>query len=224
MRRASSTTTPAFREPDAELLAELLRDLVAAAAQRELVLLAVIVGVEARDAANGGFALDLDVALVVFDVEDGLRRILDAPDHDGRDLDGVAALVVDLERLAVEVVRAQRELGRELRARDRAVLQGQRPDLHALRHGRSARNVTAVARVQRVRPMEAAAAHGALVGAEQDQDACLVRLQREEAEAEEHAEADHEESGPDAQTDLRGREPALGGRGAHASRKRPTPR
>ena len=111
--RASSTTHAGLREPTAELVLQLLRDFVAAAAQRDLVLLAVVVRVRARDAADRRLALHLHVAFVVLDVERGLRRVVDAPDDHGRDLDRVAALVVDLELLAVEVVRAQRDLGRQ---------------------------------------------------------------------------------------------------------------
>jgi hypothetical protein len=55
--------------------------------------------------------LDFDVAGVVLDVEGCLRGIRDAPDHDGGDLHRVAALVIDLDGIAAEVVRAQGQLG-----------------------------------------------------------------------------------------------------------------
>ena len=58
---------------------------------------------------DGRLGLDLDELLVVLDVEDGLRRVDDAPDDDRRDLDRVADRVVDLEDLAVEVLDAQRD-------------------------------------------------------------------------------------------------------------------
>ena len=58
---------------------------------------------------DGRLGLDLDELLVVLDVEDGLRRVDDAPDDDRRDLDGIADRIVDLEDLAVEVLDAQRD-------------------------------------------------------------------------------------------------------------------
>jgi len=45
--------------------------------------------------------------LVVIDVEERLRRVVDAPDDDRRDFDRVAALVVDFEPLTVQVARAK---------------------------------------------------------------------------------------------------------------------
>ena len=59
---------------------------------------------------EGGLALDADVGLVVVDVEHRLGGVADAPDDDGGDLDRVAALVVHLEFLAVEVAGAQGDL------------------------------------------------------------------------------------------------------------------
>ena len=53
--------------------------------------------------ADGRFALDVDVGVVIVHVETGLERVLNAPDHDGRDFDRVAAFVVDFELVAVEV-------------------------------------------------------------------------------------------------------------------------
>src|ERR1043166_986866 len=59
--------------------------------------------------AEGGFRLDVDEMLVIVDVEDGFERLDDAPDDDGRDLDRVAVVIVDLELAALEVAHAQRQ-------------------------------------------------------------------------------------------------------------------
>jgi hypothetical protein len=80
-----------------QLVRELGRDLIAAAAKRDLVFLATIVGVIARDTANRGLRLHDDIVLEFLDIEDGPRRVPDAPDDDGRDFDRIAALVIDLE-------------------------------------------------------------------------------------------------------------------------------
>ena len=74
-------------------------------------LLEVVVGVAEGEVAHRRLGLRQDVGLVVLDVEARLRRVVDAPDDRRRDLDRVAAQVVDLELLAVEVVRAHRDLG-----------------------------------------------------------------------------------------------------------------
>jgi hypothetical protein len=71
---------------------------------------ALVVGVAAGEVADGGLALRLDERLVGLDVEERLRGVAHLPDDDGRDVDRVADEVVDLERLAVERVRAQRDL------------------------------------------------------------------------------------------------------------------
>jgi hypothetical protein len=54
--------------------------------------------------------LDGHVVLVIVDVQHCARRVADTPDNGGRDLDRVAAFVVDLELLAVEVAQAQAHL------------------------------------------------------------------------------------------------------------------
>ena len=84
-------------------------DLFHVAAERRLSLLAVVVGVAVGQVAHGRLALHVDVLLEVVHVERGLGRILDPPDHHGGDLDRVAPLVVDLQLLAVEVPRPQRD-------------------------------------------------------------------------------------------------------------------
>ena len=98
-----------LRHPLLKLLLQGGRHLVHAAAERQLVRLAVIVGVGTGQVPHGRLALDVDVGLVVVDVEAGLERILHPPDHDGRDFDRVAPFVVDFEFLAIEVSRAERD-------------------------------------------------------------------------------------------------------------------
>ena len=110
-------------------------------------------------------ALRMHVGVVVVHVEQRFRRVLDAPHDDVGDLDGVAALVVHLEVLAVVRAGAQR-------------------DLRGLRDGLARGHVdrgAGVAGVERVGPVETFVAHGALVVAEQDEHARLVRLDGEEA-------------------------------------------
>jgi len=62
------------------------------------------------EVAHGGLGLDAHVLLEVVDVERGLRGVAHPPDDGRRDLDRVAALVVDLETLAGEVAGAQAHL------------------------------------------------------------------------------------------------------------------
>src|SRR5215471_10953999 len=122
----------------------------------------MIVRIRARDAADRGLALHLHVALVVLDIERGLRGVLDAPHDHGRDLDRIAALVVDLELLAVEVVRAQRDL------RGQRLVDDALAAIRCLRVRRwrdAPRNPAAYPRVERVRPVEAALPYRALVRA-----------------------------------------------------------
>ena len=85
-------------------------DLVRVAAQRHLALPGRIVGVLGRGRADRRLGLHGHVRLVVLDVEQRLRGVLDPPDHHRGDLDRVAALVVDLQLGAVEVARAQRHV------------------------------------------------------------------------------------------------------------------
>ena len=57
--------------------------------------------------ADRCFGLHAHVLVIVLDVEYGLCGVVDAPDDRRRDLDRVAALVVDLQPLAHQIVRAQ---------------------------------------------------------------------------------------------------------------------
>src|SRR5262245_6322041 len=89
-----------LRKPFLQFLAERSRHIIHTAAQGGLVLFAMIVSVTARQMPDGRLALHLHVGLVVLDIEDRLSAVLNPPDHDGRDLDRVAAVVVDLEALS----------------------------------------------------------------------------------------------------------------------------
>src|SRR6185503_17213498 len=79
-------------------------------AQGEPVILVRVVCVARREVTDGGFGLDLDVVLVAIDLEHRLRRVADAPHHDGGDLDRVAVVVVHLELRALEVPDTLRDL------------------------------------------------------------------------------------------------------------------
>ncbi len=137
---------PGFLDLDAgfgqtllQFLSQLLGDLIRAAAQRRLAVMPVIVGEAAGDAAHGRLRLDLHIACVVLDIEHGHGRVMDSPDHYGGDFHRIAALVIDLERGAVEVVGPQRELARP------PLLSGDAHAVVRLRHG-SSRRALALAR------------------------------------------------------------------------------
>ena len=59
---------------------------------------------------HGSLTLQLHVVLVAVNVEARPGSVVDAPNDDCGDLDRVAALVIDLQALAVEVPRAERNL------------------------------------------------------------------------------------------------------------------
>jgi hypothetical protein len=80
-----------------------LGDFIGAVAQCRLIFITAVVAVEAGDVSNGCLALNLDVCFKVIHVEGGPRGIFHSPDNDTGDLDRIAALVVHLELLAVEV-------------------------------------------------------------------------------------------------------------------------
>ena len=111
MSRASSTTTPALSKRACSSRTSALHHDVGAREQRRLavhdrVAFVLVVGERRSEMAHRRLRLQLHVVLVVVDVEKRLGRVVDAPDDDGSDLDRVAALVVDLEPLAVQVARA----------------------------------------------------------------------------------------------------------------------
>src|ERR1041385_5287757 len=70
----------------------------------------MIVSIRACQVSQGRFALDPDIILEILDVENGLRRVMHMPDNDGTNLDGIAALVVHLKGVAVEIPRSQGHL------------------------------------------------------------------------------------------------------------------
>src|SRR5262245_56077739 len=59
---------------------------------------------------NGRLALDAHIGFIIIHVEHGLGRILYAPNNDGCNLNRIAALIVDLEFIAVQVAYTQRHL------------------------------------------------------------------------------------------------------------------
>src|SRR5205823_10166582 len=90
-------------------------DDVRAGEQRRLMLIraggavAFIVGERRSEMPHGSLTLQLHVVLVAVNVEARPGSVVDAPDDDCGDLDRVAALVIDLQALAVEVPRARSE-------------------------------------------------------------------------------------------------------------------
>ena len=150
------------------------------AAERDLVVLRaghLVVGVGGGHMAQRSLALRVHVGVVVVHVEERLRRVLHAPHNDVGDLDGIATLVVHLQMLAIVRAGAQRHL-----RGDGHVLAAFRVDRRASRPGKKG-----------IRPMEALVADRALVVAEQDENARLIRLDGEEAHEQQqrhHAHAD----------------------------------
>jgi len=84
---------------------ELVVDLGGSGAQGDLgvVVLEVVVRIMPGQFAQGRLVLDADEMRVVVHLEHGPEGVADAPDEHGADHDRVADLVVDLDRLAVEV-------------------------------------------------------------------------------------------------------------------------
>ena len=68
-----------------------------------------VVRVTVRRVADRRLALHDDVVFVVVHVEARAEGVLDLPNHDRGDLDRVSALVVDLQLLAVQIARSQRD-------------------------------------------------------------------------------------------------------------------
>ena len=111
--RASMTLMPARSKRSVSSFSSSVVDLLLAGPEGQDLLVVVlerVVGVGAGEVADGRFALDDDVVLVVVDFEGGVEGVFDLPDDDGGDLDRVAGLVVDLDPLAVEVPGPQRDL------------------------------------------------------------------------------------------------------------------
>jgi hypothetical protein len=57
----------------------------------------IVVGIARPDRTDGGLDLHQHESLVIIDIVERLRSVSDAPDNVGRDLDRIAAQVVDLE-------------------------------------------------------------------------------------------------------------------------------
>jgi len=182
-------------EPVLEFGAQCVGDLLDVGAQRDgdvarVVILHVVVGVDAGDVAKGGLGLHAHVALVVIHVEDGLGGVAHAPYHDGRDLYGVAHLVVDLQPVTVERAGARGDLGAACVALEVCALGALLVGLHVCTH--AVRRESKAARVEGGGPTQALVADGAHVLAEEHADAHLAGLQREEAVGEDHADGQDE--------------------------------
>ena len=80
------------------------------AAQRDFLVLEIIIGVTRADGAHRHFHLGGDEAAIIINVEQRLRRIGNAPHQLRGDLDRVAAQIVDLDLLRNQVVGAQADL------------------------------------------------------------------------------------------------------------------
>lgn len=98
-------------EPVLKLGAQLAGDLFMVAAQGDLLVFEIIIGVAGTDGAHGDLDLSGDEFHVIVDVEARLGGVGDAPDELGCDLDGIAALVVDLDLFADEIVSAAGDFG-----------------------------------------------------------------------------------------------------------------
>ncbi len=104
------------RQALGDLFLQVLGNFLRMAAQRDLAILVLVVGIAGRHRAQRRFGLDVDIAFVVIDVVDRLGRIHHLPHDHRRDLDRAAFQFVDLELAAFEVAHPQRHLpGREER-------------------------------------------------------------------------------------------------------------
>ena len=91
LKRASSTSTPAFSSRCCTSCLQMVGDRGRRSSQGDDVILVMrIVGIARCSVAKRSLALHLDVVLVVVDLEHGFRRLHHAPDHDRGDLDGIA--------------------------------------------------------------------------------------------------------------------------------------
>ena len=108
--RASITWTPAFARRSWIACWSDLETSAVCVESASSVVGVRIVRIRLRDRADRGLALHGDVLLVVVDLEQRLGRLNDLPDDDRGDLDRVAAIVVHLELLRLEVADPQRDL------------------------------------------------------------------------------------------------------------------
>ena len=94
-------------QPRFEFALQLLTDGFAAVSQRSLMIMRCIVRMERGEMAQCRFRLHFDIALIVFNIEGSLRSVTHSPDDNGSDFDWVAAQIVNLQMLTIEVVRSQ---------------------------------------------------------------------------------------------------------------------
>jgi hypothetical protein len=66
-----------------------------------------VVRVRRRQISHCGFALHVDEIFVVVNVEHRFERLDNAPHNDGRNFDGIAVALVDLQPRALEIPHAQ---------------------------------------------------------------------------------------------------------------------
>ena len=100
---------PGQDDPLGDLRGQLGRDDLGVAAQGDLRGV-VVVGVAHRHVPQGRLGLHRHEVLVVLDGEGRPGRVGHLPDDDGRDVDGVAVGVVDLELVGLEVVHPDRDV------------------------------------------------------------------------------------------------------------------
>src|SRR5574337_273082 len=91
-----------------DLVAQVVVDHLAVAAQRRFAVLVRVVRVALRHLPQRRLALNMHVILVVVDAEHRLGGVQYLPDHHRGDLDRVAVVVVDLQLAALEIAYAQR--------------------------------------------------------------------------------------------------------------------
>ena len=99
-----------LRQALLDLVAQVLGDFVAVAAQRGRARVVRVVGVARGGLAQRRLGLDVDEVLVVVDLEHGFGGVHHLPHHHGADFDRAAVQVVDLELAAFEVAHAQADL------------------------------------------------------------------------------------------------------------------
>ena len=179
-----------------QLFLQAVRDFLDVGAQRDarvglVAFFYVVVCVDARHVAQRGLGLHRDVGDVVVHVEERLGGIGHVPHHDGRNLDGVALLVVDLDALAVVGARTERNLGRDAGGRlgcPQPLLAGLFGSL-LVGAGRAH-----LAAVEGVGPVETGFADGADVVSEEEADLGLTRLEGDEPRAHDDAQREQDES------------------------------
>src|SRR3546814_19520073 len=102
-----SSDLPRDREPFDQRLPQLAADLVVIAAQRDFLLLDIVIGIARADRAPRRFDLRDDEFLVIVDIAQRLRGVRHAPHDLRRPPDRVATEFVDLDLLRTDYVPAQ---------------------------------------------------------------------------------------------------------------------